>query len=110
MIHTPEHIKSISPYLPGKPVEELERELGIQNSVKLASNENPVGPSPLALKALRRGLGELNRYPDGSCYYLRNALSAKLGINPDEVIFGNGSNELMRVGNRLYSSLSRLFI
>jgi len=100
MIKVPEHITSIKPYVPGKPVEELERELGISESVKLASNENPLGPSPLAIKALRSGLKELNRYPDGSCYYLRNVLSEKLKVSTDQLIFGNGSNEIIELAVR----------
>lgn len=102
MIHTPEHIKSIKPYVPGKPIEELERELGITGSIKLASNENPVGPSPLALKALRKGMNDLNRYPDGSCHYLRQALSEKLQVQPEEILFGNGSNELIELAVRTF--------
>ncbi len=102
MIKVPEHISSIKPYVPGKPVEELERELGISESVKLASNENPLGPSPLAIKAMRSGLKELNRYPDGSCYYLRNVLSEKLNISTDQLIFGNGSNEIIELAVRTF--------
>jgi histidinol-phosphate aminotransferase len=102
MIQPPDHIKTIEPYVPGKPLQELERELGIQDSIKLASNENPLGPSPRALRALRTGMKELNRYPDGSCYYLRNALSGKLNIDPEELIFGNGSNELIELAVRTY--------
>jgi len=102
MIKAPAHIRSITPYIPGKPLQELERELGIEGSIKLASNENPLGPSPRAVRALRTGLRELNRYPDGSCYYLRNALSRKLNIDPEELIFGNGSNELIELAVRTY--------
>lgn len=102
MIKAPDHIKSIKPYIPGKPLEELERELGITNSIKLASNENPIGPSPRAVKALRNGLTGLNRYPDGSCFYLRNALSDKLGINGSDIIFGNGSNEIIELAVRTF--------
>ncbi|RJQ51789.1 MAG: histidinol-phosphate transaminase [Nitrospiraceae bacterium] len=101
-MNVPEHIKSIKPYIPGKPVEELERELGITGSVKLASNENPLGPSPQALKALRPGLKDLNRYPDGSCFYLKNALSGKLRVSPDELLVGNGSNELIEIAARTF--------
>jgi histidinol-phosphate aminotransferase len=75
MIKAPRHIRSITPYVPGKPVEELERELGIKDSVKLASNENPLGPSPRAVKELRKGLHNLNRYPDGSTDILTGAAS-----------------------------------
>ena len=102
MIQPPDHIKTITPYVPGKPLQELERELGIKGSIKLASNENPLGPSPRALRAMRTGMKELNRYPDGSCYYLKNALSGKLNIDPEELIFGNGSNELIELAVRTY--------
>jgi len=102
MIKPPKHIETIQPYVPGKPIEELERELGITGSIKLASNENPLGPSPRAVNALRRGLKELNRYPDGSCYYLRDALSSALNVRPEELIFGNGSNELIELAARTY--------
>ena len=102
MIQPPDHIKSINPYVPGKPVKELERELGITDAVKLASNENPAGPSPLALRAIRRGVAELHRYPEGDCYYLRRGLSERLQISPDELIFGNGSNELIELAVRTY--------
>jgi histidinol-phosphate aminotransferase len=102
MIHAPEHIKTICPYVPGKPIEELERELGITGSIKLASNENPLGPSPLAVKALRKGLDNLNRYPDGSCFYLRQALSEKLRVRTEEIIFGNGSNEIIELAVRTF--------
>ena len=101
MIQAPEHIKSIKPYVPGKPVEELERELGITGSVKIASNENP-NPSPLAIKALRKGISDMNRYPDGDCYYLRDALAARLDVGNDELIFGNGSNEIIELAVRTF--------
>ena len=74
-----EAILSIAPYVPGKPMAALERELGVVNSVKLASNENPIGSSPLALEALQTALGDLNRYPDGGGYDLVHKLSQKLG-------------------------------
>lgn len=102
MLQAPDHIKSIKPYVPGKPVEELERELGITDSIKLASNENPLGPSPRAIKALRKGVAGLNRYPDGNCFYLRNALSEKLSINGSDIIFGNGSNEIIELAVRTF--------
>lgn len=102
MIHVPDHIKTIKPYVPGKPIKELERELGISNSIKLASNENPLGPSPFAVKALRSGLTDLNRYPDGSCHYLRDALAEKLPVKPEELIFGNGSNEIIDLAVRTF--------
>lgn len=104
MLKVPEHIKDIKPYVPGKPIEELERELGITGSIKLASNESPIGPSPLAVKALADGIHDLNRYPDGSCYLLKSALSKKLGISSDEVMFGNGSNEIIELAVRTFLS------
>ncbi len=104
MINVPPHISSIKPYIPGKPVEELERELGISGSTKLASNENPLGPSPLSIQAIRSGLKVLNRYPDGSCYYLRDVLSEKLKVSPDQLIFGNGSNEIIELAVRTFIS------
>lgn len=102
MIQAPDHIKSISPYVPGKPIEELERELGITGSTKLASNENPIGPSSLAVKALRKGISGLNRYPDGSCFYLRSALSESLSVSASDIIFGNGSNEIIELAVRTF--------
>ncbi|MGA2193534.1 MAG: aminotransferase class I/II-fold pyridoxal phosphate-dependent enzyme, partial [Nitrospirota bacterium] len=94
---TSDNIASITPYAPGKPVEELERELGITGSVKLASNENPLGPSPLALKAISKSLGGINRYPDGNAYYLKDAISAKFGVPTEGIILGNGSNEVLEI-------------
>ncbi len=94
-IKIPENIKAITPYPPGKPLEELEREYGITNSIKLASNENPWGPSPVAVQAIRLALDDLHRYPDGSCYRLVQALAAKEGHQPGEIVVGNGSNEVI---------------
>src|SRR4030042_881615 len=97
MINAPEYIKTIKPYVPGKPVEELERELGIKDSIKLASNENPLGPSPRVIEALSKGIAGLNRYPDGSAFYLKKSLSIRLGVSPDEILLGNGSNEVIEL-------------
>lgn len=94
-IKIPENISAITPYPPGKPLDELEREYGIKNSIKLASNENPWGPSPKAIRALRSELLNLHRYPDGSCYYLVKALAEKLDVDPAEIVMGNGSNEII---------------
>ena len=98
----PEYIRSLIPYEPGKPIEEVEREYGISNSVKLASNENPLGPSPKALAALRAKLDQLHLYPDGDCFYLKEGLSRKLGVAPDMLIFGNGSNEIIELAARTF--------
>jgi len=94
-IKIPDTIKAITPYPPGKPLDELEREYGISNSIKLASNENPWGPSPKAINALQAELSNLHRYPDGSCYYLVQAIAEKLGLSPAEIVMGNGSNEVI---------------
>lgn len=91
----PDHIKALAPYIPGKPPEELEREMGIKGSVKLASNENPLGPSPRALQAIKGALRSINRYPDGAGYHLKNALARKLGFGYENIILGNGSNEII---------------
>lgn len=97
-----ENIKSLVPYPPGKPIEELERELGITGSIKLASNENPLGPSLKAVEAVSKALFGLHRYPDGSCYYLKEKLSAILGVPHEMITFGNGSNEIIELLVRAY--------
>jgi len=102
MIPVSDNIRSISPYVPGKPIEELERELGISGSIKLASNENPLGPSPKAVNAVRKALEGLNRYPDGSGFYLSQALAKNLGVDLNQVILGNGSNELIELAVRTF--------
>ncbi len=90
-----EHIKKLIPYPPGKPIEELEREYGVTGSIKMASNENSLGPSPKAQAAIAHALQKLHRYPDGSCYYLTQGLSAKIGVLPEQIVFGNGSDEIL---------------
>ncbi len=92
-----EHILGIDPYEPGKPIEELERELGIHDAIKLASNENPLSPSDRVQKAIVGALAQLNRYPDGSGFYLRQALARRHGVTPEQIILGNGSNELIEL-------------
>ncbi len=92
-----ECLHQIKPYVPGKPVEEVQRELGLKEVIKLASNENPLGPSPRAKEAMQRALNQVNYYPDGNCSRLREALSRKMGIEPDQLIFGNGSDELLKL-------------
>jgi histidinol-phosphate aminotransferase len=101
-ISVSEHIKSISPYVPGKPIEEVERELGITGSIKLASNENPMGPSPKAVAAVKKALEGLNRYPDGSGFYLSQALAKKCDVDISQIILGNGSNELIELVVRTF--------
>jgi len=90
-------IMSIKPYVPGKPVEEVERELGISNVIKLASNENPLGPSPAAMQVLYDQIPKVSAYPDGNCYYLKNALAAQLGMDSENLIVGNGSDEIIKL-------------
>ncbi len=98
----PEWIEEIPPYVPGKSLEELQRELGIRESIKLASNENPLGPSPLAIRKIKEYLGNLNRYPDGDCKLLKEELSSRLGISKEEIIIGNGSNEIIELIMRTF--------
>lgn len=98
----PGHIHKLVPYVPGKPIEEVERDYGIANSVKLASNENPLGPSPRAMRAIRDRLDQLHLYPDGDCFYLKSALATKLAVRPEQLIFGNGSNELIELAVRTF--------
>jgi len=97
-------VAKLTPYPPGKPIEELERELGITGSIKLASNENPLGPSPKAMAAIRKHLAKLHRYPDGSAYYLKDALAAKIGVPVGSLILGNGSNEVIDLAVRTFLS------
>lgn len=94
-LSVPDYILSIKPYTPGKPLEELEREYGITESVKLASNENPLGPSPMAVKAIKNAIGKLNRYPDGSGHDLVQKISKHLGLLPQNVVLGNGSDDII---------------
>lgn len=102
----PEYIARLVPYRPGKPVAELERELGIQNAVKLASNENPLGPSPHALEALAAARGELHRYPDAATWALRRALAEHHDVPMDEIVPGHGSNELIDLICRTFAGPS----
>jgi histidinol-phosphate aminotransferase len=90
-------LRDLAVYEPGKPIEETARELCVDPStiIKLASNENPLGPSPKALQAMRTALEQAHLYPDGSGFYLRKAIAAKLGVQPENVILGNGSNEII---------------
>jgi histidinol-phosphate aminotransferase len=95
LIKVPEHILSIEPYKPGKPIEELAREYGIEQAIKLASNENPLGPSPRAVQAIVAAVSHLHRYPDGRGYDLTRKLSDLLGFPPDHIVLGNGSDDLI---------------
>ena len=93
----PEWIRTLTPYPPGKPIEEVERELGISGSIKLASNENPLGPSPRAMAAVADALRTVHLYPDGSAFYLRRRLAERHGVSPDDILVGNGSNEIIEL-------------
>ncbi|MBI4364924.1 MAG: histidinol-phosphate transaminase [Candidatus Latescibacteria bacterium] len=95
-------IRSLEPYVPGKPVEELERELKISGAIKLASNENPLGPSPLAVEAMGEAARSVNRYPDGSSFYLRESLSSFWGVPFEQIAVGSGSNDLIDVLCRIH--------
>jgi histidinol-phosphate aminotransferase len=95
-------VQSLVPYQPGKPISELQRELGLEDVIKLASNENPLGPSPKALAAIQAALPELALYPDGSGYELKNALARKLGVGSEQITLGNGSNEILELLARTF--------
>ncbi|MFQ5546126.1 MAG: histidinol-phosphate transaminase, partial [Acidiferrobacterales bacterium] len=95
-------VRGLRPYEPGKPIEELEREYGIRNAVKLASNENPLGPGPKAVAAIRDWLPELGRYPDGNGFALKGALADKLAVAPEQLTLGNGSNEVLELIARAF--------
>ena len=99
----PDRIRSLTPYKPGRPIEEVERELGIRGSLKIASNENPLGPSPLALAALAAALPGIHRYPDGGAVLLAEKLASRLGVKPAQLVFGNGSNEVLELACRLFA-------
>lgn len=91
----PDYIDRIAPYVPGKPIEALEREYGITDSIKLASNENPLGPSPKAMQAIGQALAKLHRYPDGAGFELVRALAGRLGVGKEQIVLGNGSDDLL---------------
>lgn len=91
------HIRSLEPYQPGKPAEELDRELGIEGSTKLASNENPLGPSPRAIEAIRAAAAGVHRYPDGASFALRDRLANRLEVAPEQLVFGCGADELLEL-------------
>src|SRR5271169_3482517 len=93
-------------YQPGRPIEEVARELGLPPSdiIKLASNENPLGPSPAALSAMQKAIAQLHLYPDGNAFYLKHRLAEKLALNPGNVILGNGSNEIIEFVGHAFMS------
>ncbi|MCZ4130183.1 histidinol-phosphate transaminase [Stutzerimonas balearica] len=97
-------VQKLSPYVPGKPVDELARELGLapETIVKLASNENPLGPSPRVLEAVRQALPELTRYPDGNGFTLKQSLAHRYGVAPEQITLGNGSNDILELVARAF--------
>ena len=97
----PEYIRGLPAYVPGRPIEEVERELNIR-AIKLASNENPLGPSPLAVEAAQKALAESHRYPDGGAKRLREALAERHGVLPDEIYVGLGSSEIIDLAARAF--------
>ncbi len=92
-----DNIARLTPYRPGKPIEEVERELGITGVVKLASNENSLGPSPKAIEIVRQLAAKMHVYPDASCHELRQAVARKLDVTPDSLVFGNGSDDIIHL-------------
>ncbi len=88
-------IFTLKPYVPGKPIEEVKREMGLEDVIKLASNENPLGPSPLAMAAVAAALPDLSLYPDANCYLLKQKLAAHLSVDAVEILVGNGSDEIL---------------
>jgi histidinol-phosphate aminotransferase len=100
----PGHVRAIAPYQPGKPIAELAREMGLDEAdiVKLASNENPLGASPRALAAVEATLRDVARYPDGNGFALKQALAARLGIDPAGIVLGNGSNDVLELAARAF--------
>jgi len=95
-------IQRTKPYIPGKPIEEVKRELGLKEAIKLASNENPFPPSGKAIRAAGEALRSINRYPDGGCFYLKRALAKHLGVNTKNLVLGNGSDEIIILALRAF--------
>lgn len=91
------NVMDLTPYAAGKPIEETKREFGLRDVIKLASNENPLGPSPKAVAAIKRNLGKINRYPDSQSFYLKRRLALALNLEPQNLVLGNGSDELIDV-------------
>lgn len=97
-------ISSLTPYQPGKPIEEVERELGITSAIKLASNENPLGASPMAMEAAQDALAKAHIYPDGGCFELKNALAQFLKVETNQLTIGNGSENILELIVKAYLS------
>ena len=97
-------VQELHPYQPGKPIETLERELGISEVIKLASNENPLGPSPVAIAAAEQALQDVSRYPDGNGFALKAALAEKHQLDSEQITLGNGSNDVLEMLTRAFAS------
>ena len=102
MIKPKENLKLIKPYKPGRPIEEVQRELGLTDVCKLASNESPFGPSEAVLSAMREAVEKVNLYPDSNCFYLRQELSGRSGVKDTQLIFGNGSDEIIALSIKAF--------
>lgn len=100
----PSYIRGIAPYQPGKPITDLAREMGLDphQIVKLASNENPLGVGPKAYMAMQEAIEDIARYPDGNCFALRDALCARFGLKPEQLVIGNGSNDILELAARAF--------
>lgn len=102
----PDYVRSIAPYQPGKPISELAREMGLEESsiIKLASNENPLGTSPKALQAVQQALADIALYPDGNGFALKDAIARKFGVKHEQIVLGNGSNDVLELVARGFLS------
>src|SRR5262252_8064399 len=100
----PANVRAIQPYIPGKPISETARELGIPEAdiLKMASNESPLGPSPKAIAAIRAALDDVHYYPDGNGFELKALLAKKLGVSPENLVLGNGSNDVIELVARAF--------
>ncbi len=96
------NIHKVKPYVPGKPIEEVQREMGLVEVIKLASNEHYSGPSPKALEAIRKNLKNINRYPDASSFYLKRKIAKFLNVREDNLVFGNGTDEIICLAVRTF--------
>lgn len=103
-------VQGLQPYQPGKPLEELEREYGIKDAIKLASNENPLGISPRVANALQAALPQLNLYPDGTGFRLKQRLAEKDGVKPNMITLGNGSNDVLELIARAFASTTHSIV
>lgn len=99
------YIRDLMPYQPGRPIEEVKRELGLKRVIKLASNESPFGPSPRVRRAITAAIREINRYPDGNCFALRKELAKQLKVKPEMLVFGSGSDDIILLALRVFAGV-----